>query len=168
MKKTLIIVGVLVLSTALVYVFFYLFQNPGSKEQEDLLDDSLVTEDFGAKINYSNASENDIVVNTPKPGSDVFSGFVVSGKARGTWFFEAVAPFSLVDWDGRIIYEGYVTAQDDWMTEDFVLFEGTIGEFEMPEYSSSGALILRNDNPSALSEYDKAVEIPVFLKIVDY
>ena len=51
--------------------------------------------------------------------------------ARGHWFFEGSFPVMVVDWDGRIIATHFATAQDDWMTEDFVRFEGEI-EFELP------------------------------------
>ena len=70
----------------------------------------------------------------------------------------------VVDWDGRIIGEGYVTAEGEWMTEDFVPFSGTI-DYTLPvdSYSASGTIIFHKDNPSGLPEHDAAFEVPVLL-----
>lgn len=105
-----------------------------------------------------------IRLDNPRPNQTVSSPLVVTGEARGYWFFEADFPVVLVDWDGRIIAEGIATAQDEWMTEEFVPFEAEL-EFEIPEdiYSYNGALILQKDNPSGLPENDDALEIPVTL-----
>lgn len=69
-----------------------------------------------------------------------------------------------MNWDGLIIAEGIATAKTDWMTTDFVEFEGEL-TFVVDEnvYSNRGALILKKDNPSGLPENDDALEIPVIL-----
>lgn len=107
--------------------------------------------------------ENVITLDSPVSGETISSPLTVRGKARGTWFFEATFPFVLVDWDGKIIAQSYATAQGEWMTEEYVLFEGAI-EFEKPEYSNRGALILQKSNPSGLPEHDAALEIPIVYK----
>ena len=70
----------------------------------------------------------------------------------------------LVDWDGRIIAESFAQAQGEWMTEEYVPFEGKL-VFNVPPdagpQSLLGTLILRKDNPSGLPEHDDAFEIPV-------
>ncbi|MFA5987054.1 MAG: Gmad2 immunoglobulin-like domain-containing protein [Candidatus Paceibacterota bacterium] len=104
-----------------------------------------------------------IQVNFPKPNGLVSSPLKITGKARGSWFFEASFPVTLVNWDGLIIAEGVAQATSDWMTEDFVPFEATL-EFEKPTYKNNGALILKNDNPSGLSQNDKSIEIPILFK----
>lgn len=65
-----------------------------------------------------------------------------------------------------IIAEGFATAKTNWMTTDFVEFEGNL-TFVVDEnvYSDRGALILKKDNPSGLPENDDALEITV--KIAD-
>jgi len=97
----------------------------------------------------------------------ISSPFTVTGFAKGNWFFEASFPIVVVDWDGRIIGQGIATAKDEWMTEKFVPFEGTI-TFEKPtgaeERLRRGAVIFRRDNPSDLPENDAALEIPVYFK----
>jgi len=98
-----------------------------------------------------------------QPGDSIESPLVITGEARGYWYFEASFPIVLVNWDGLIIANGFATAQDEWMTEDFVPFEGTL-EFTKPSYGENGALILQKDNPSDLPEFDDALEIPIKFK----
>ncbi len=109
---------------------------------------------------YSNTSANEIVLESPAPEERLSSPLTISGRARGTWFFEGDAPVILTDWDGLIIAQGYITAQDEWMTEEFVPFTGTLN-FRKPEYGDRGSLILRADNPSDLPKYDRALEISI-------
>ncbi len=112
---------------------------------------------------YSNASEDLIVVDNLAAGDTISSPLIITGRARGYWFFEASFPIIVVDWDGRIVAEGYAQTSSDWMTEDFVPFIATI-EFATPEaigLINRGAIILHRDNPSDLRENDAALEIPV-------
>lgn len=106
-----------------------------------------------------------IRVNEPQPQQTVGNPITLSGEARGYWFFEASAPVLVTDWDGRIIGEGFITPTDDWMTEDFVPFSGTVS-YELPvdAYSASGTIIFKKDNPSDLPAHDDAFEFPIILK----
>lgn len=106
-----------------------------------------------------------IVLDAPAPYSTLTSPVTVSGRARGTWFFEGSFPITIVDWDGLIIGEGVATATGEWMTEEFVPFTATVTyTFDAGSYSDRGAIILRRDNPSGLPENDAALEIPVYLR----
>lgn len=112
--------------------------------------------------------ENDLIkIFTPKPGDVIVSPLAVKGEARGVWFFEASFPIILTDWDGRIIAEYFAQAQGEWMSQNYVSFEGVI-EFENPSwedgFSKRGLLILKKDNPSGLPQYDDALEIPVLFE----
>lgn len=104
---------------------------------------------------------------SPLPNAEISSPVVITGEARGTWYFEASFPIFLTDWDGKIIGQGIAEAQSDWMTADFVPFKATL-TFDTAlisgQYSPSGTLILKKDNPSGLPENDDALEIPVRLK----
>lgn len=116
-----------------------------------------------------------IRVSDPKKEQTISSPLMIEGEARGTWYFEATFPVTLVDWDGRIIAEHYAEAQGgpdaevgaNWMTEDFVPFKATL-EFESPykpgdpDFMKRGAVILRKSNPSGLPEHDDALEFTVF------
>jgi len=107
-----------------------------------------------------------ITLTTPTPNSVVTNPLLISGSARGSWYFEASFPVVLTDWDGKIIAEGHAEAQSDWMTTYFVSFIATL-EFSSPypeggqEFMKKGYLILRKDNPSGLPENDDALEIPI-------
>ncbi len=105
-----------------------------------------------------------ININQPLPNATVTSPLVVTGQARGTWFFEASFPVFLTDWDGKIITQGIAQAQSDWMTTEFVPYTATLTYVLEPSYSNRGTLILKKDNPSGLPENDDALEIPVLLK----
>jgi hypothetical protein len=119
------------------------------------------SEEGQLEASYTNADEDLIQVTSPAPGATISSPLTVSGQARGGWYFEATAPVVVVDWDGRIIAEGYVTAVGDWMTDEFVPFEGQIVFTPDTSVSDAGAVILQAANASDLPENDRAVEIPV-------
>ncbi len=107
-----------------------------------------------------------IVIDYPRSEDKISSPLIVTGKAVGNWFFEGDFPVIVTDWDGMIIGEGYATAKGDWMTEDFVEFEGTIeftrGESSM--YKNNGIVIFLKDNPSGLPRNDDAREIQINFK----
>lgn len=122
--------------------------------------DKTFTEDIGNEL-----EKRDLIrINNPRPNQIISSPLTITGEARGTWFFEASFPVSLVDWDGRIIAQGVAKAKSDWMTTDFVPFEAILTFVVDPNsYSNRGSLILKKDNPSGLPEHDDALEIPIEL-----
>ncbi len=102
-----------------------------------------------------------IIVDSPRNGDDVSSGKItLSGKARGMWYFEANAPVELRDENNKLITQSYITAEGEWMTEDFVPFKGGI-TFTVPEGMDNGFVVFKNDNPSGEPSRDKSVSIPV-------
>lgn len=120
------------------------------------------TENIGNELDITNL----IRVSTPRPNQVISSPLTIEGEARGFWFFEGSFPIVLTDWDGLIIAEGIATAKGEWMTEGFVPFTATL-EFKNPKYKNNGTLILRRDNPSGLSENDKALEIPIIYEKIN-
>lgn len=117
-------------------------------------------EDIGNELD-----KDDLIrISSPRPNETVRSPLKVTGVARGNWFFEASFPIAVVDWDGKIIGEGYATADSDWMTAQFVPFSASV-ELDATQmqggYSNRGTLILRKNNPSGLPENDDALEIPI-------
>lgn len=106
-----------------------------------------------------------IEVSRPEAGETVGNPIELTGEARGNWFFEASAPVVVTDWDGRIIGESFITAEGEWMTEEFVPFSGTV-EYELPadSYSATGTVIFQKANPSGLPEHDAAREVRVILE----
>jgi hypothetical protein len=107
-----------------------------------------------------------IVLDSPVEKEVISNPLMLSGQARGGWFFEASFPVTLTNWDGLIIAEGPATAVGDWMTSEFVPFTMTLpftnpytpGD---PDFMKRGTLILQKDNPSGLPENDNALEIQV-------
>ena len=141
-KKIILVLSVLIITLALAKVSLYLITNESTKN-----------------ISY----KNKIILYNFTENQKIESPLTIKGRARGTWFFEGSFPIILVNWDGLIIAQSYATAKTDWMTEDYVEFEGKI-EFQKPGVYDRGALILQKDNPSGLSEYDDALEISIEYK----
>ncbi len=60
------------------------------------------------------------------------------------------------------LFESFVQAQGEWMTEEFVPFSSPI---TIPgEYRGPARLILHRDNASGLPEHDKSVSIPITIE----
>lgn len=111
-----------------------------------------------------NIKDNDmIVVVSPIKDAIISSPLSISGKARGNWYFEGSFPVILMDNYKNVIAEGHVTAQEEWTTNDFVKFIGSI-EFNNFIKGSKGFLVLKKDNPSGLIENDDSIEIPIIFK----
>ena len=105
------------------------------------------------------AKKEMIQVEAPQPGEAVRSPLTVRGKARGPWYFEGDFPLILRDHRGEILARGIASANGEWMTDDFVPFEGRL-EFVTPK-QMAGDLILQKDNPSDRRELDDSLIIPV-------
>lgn len=120
--------------------------------------------DWGREYNFTDL-ENDslIVVDYPKEGQKINSPLKISGKAKGSWFFEGSFSIELVDIDRNIISRGIATSTKDWMTEDFIDFTSEI-YFDKPTSTTNAIIILKKDNPSGNLEFDQSVFIPVTLK----
>jgi len=125
-------------------------EEEGTEEEEDLGE---------AGDSNENKEEKDIMVESPKPNEVISSPLIITGEARGTWFFEANFPVKILNGNGEEIAVHYAEALDEWMTEDFVPFRAEI-EFEKPE-TATGFLVLEKNNPSDLREYDDELIIPV-------
>lgn len=116
---------------------------------------------LGALFFISSRNQNNAMIRVATPTADAFitSPLVISGQARGNWYFEASFPAELIDANGKQLFIGPVQAQGEWMTKEFVPFNSEI-IFAQPE-TANGTLILRKDNPSGLPENDAEVRIPV-------
>ena len=112
--------------------------------------------------NEADALSDQIIVSTPLPDQLITSPLIITGKARGTWFFEATFPVSLLDSNGNVLTLHYAATEEGWMTEDFISFAATI-EFEDLE-TGTGFLVLDKNNPSDIHEYDAQLVIPVRFK----
>ncbi len=108
----------------------------------------------------SPASKDDLItVNAPLPGATVTSPLVVTGEARGNWYFEASFPVEIRDANQVLLGQGVAQAQTDWMTVNYVPFT-LILPFTTPT-TSTGTLILKKDNPSGEPQNDNQLVIPI-------
>jgi hypothetical protein len=118
---------------------------------------------FAQDIGNELAKMDLITIDSPRPTATVSSPLTITGKARGTWYFEASFPIELQDSSGKVIAQHYAEAQGEWMTENFVPFKATLTYPAQPT-GSRGKLILRKDNPSGLSQNDDSLIIPIVFK----
>ncbi len=119
---------------------------------------TMSTPDTQQDFTYKNATKDNIVVDLPYPGAVTGKKFTVIGKARGTWYFEASFPVKVLDKDGKVLVTTHATAQDEWMTEDFVPFTS---EIAVPlTYIGPATLILEKDNPSGDVVRDASLSFP--------
>jgi hypothetical protein len=106
-----------------------------------------------------------IIVDTPRQDqliilrADGTGHVLISGRARGFWYFEASFPVALYDANGKELVRTYIMTDKDWMTTDFVPFEKDL-DFPKPT-TKHGILRLEKDNPSGLPEHDEHIDIAV-------
>ena len=93
--------------------------------------------------------------------SNIISPLIVTGEARGTWYFEASFPIEIRSAQGDVIGQGYAQAKTEWMTTDFVAFQSIPITFTAEPAGSAGTLVLKKDNPSGLPENEDQLLIPV-------
>lgn len=104
--------------------------------------------------------QNDTVrVTAPLPEGVVMSPLMVTGEARGTWYFEASFPVTVRDANDQVLGTGVAQAQGEWMTTEFVPFQAMVS-FSASS-TATGFLVLHKDNPSGLPENDAEVRIPI-------
>lgn len=118
-------------------------------------DGKMFTQDIGNELEKREL----IRIAMPRPNEAVKSPLLISGEARGVWFFEATFPISVLNDKDEIIGVGFAQADDEWMTEDFVPFSAEV-QFD-PRGAKKGFVILKKDNPSGLPEHDDELRIPV-------
>lgn len=118
----------------------------------------------------ANELSNLIKVNEPVSDQTVKSPLLVTGEARGYWFFEASFPVRIYDDNGLELGVAVAQAQGDpatgevnWMTENFVPFRAVL-EFKKPA-TRKGTLVLQKDNPSGLPEHDAELKVPVIFDL---
>ena len=97
-------------------------------------------------------------VDAPLPNMQATSPLTVTGKARGSWYFEASFPIKLYDANNKLIAQLPAQAQSDWMTTEYVPFSATLF---FTSDTATGTLVLQNDNPSGLPENQKELKIPL-------
>ncbi|MDB5204518.1 MAG: hypothetical protein JWP09_546 [Candidatus Taylorbacteria bacterium] len=103
-----------------------------------------------------------IVIDSPKSNDTIKSPVTITGRARGSFYFEGSLPVKLLDSAGKVIAEAPAKAQSDWMTSEFVPFKVTLNYTE-PTAATSATLSFHNDNPSGLPKNDKEYKMAIIL-----
>jgi len=103
--------------------------------------------------------EEGIIISEPKPNEKIKSPLIIKGRARGNWFFEAEFTAELYDAQNNFLSRAILTATEDWMTSNFVPFEGKL--VFLQQTASSGILRFLSANPSGLIEHQKVFEVPI-------
>jgi hypothetical protein len=98
-------------------------------------------------------------VEAPEPQALIESPLECRGRARGSWFFEATFPISLLDARGAVVARHYAEASGEWMTESFVPFAAQLS-FQPPA-TDTGVLVFHRANASGLPEHDAELRVPV-------
>ena len=112
------------------------------------------------------STEQGILVSSPKINEKIKSPLEIKGDARGYWFFEAEFLAELYDANNNFLGGAILTAKDDWMTENFVPFEGEL-TFSQPA-TSLGTLKVLSANPSGLPEHQRIFEVPIQFEEIPY
>jgi cbb3-type cytochrome oxidase subunit 3 len=164
-KKTLIIILIIILVVILAWIYVK------NKEQENNniiannnvnLNETVNNEDIENKINYK--KDKGLSLENPQVNERLSSPVSIKGEAIGSWYFEANFRVKLVNREsGDIISQSYVTALDNWMTEESVDFEGIL-EFNVNK-ETKALLILESANPSGLIENQMTYTVPVILNV---
>jgi len=143
-------------------VVWYALQPTPAPELPGPLETPQVPQEPQAELEWHNATIDDIRVAQPQAGNSVGRSFTVAGEARGGWFFEASFPMEIRDANGNQLLQGFIEAQGEWMTSEFVPFSTTTRI--AGSYTGPATLILHRDNASGLPEHDKSVAIPIVIQ----
>lgn len=100
-----------------------------------------------------------IVTDAPAAHSIVSDSFLVTGKARGQWFFEGSFSIKVLAANGDVLGSGIARAQGDWMSIGFVPFTASV-DFR-PRGNAEGIVRFVKNNPSGAPELDAHFDVPV-------
>ena len=152
MKKYIIAVLTLIALSAAISGGFFYFQTDALMKNETPPGVIPSAENKSNLIKVSNINVGDIVE----------SPVLIKGEARGIWYFEGSFPVCVTDSAGVELGCTPATAKGEWMTENFVPFEG-VAIFKQPT-TTAGFIILKKDNPSDLPKFDDQLKISVKFK----
>ncbi len=116
---------------------------------------------FTENLNEKELNTDPVII-SPDISKPIGSPLLLSGEARGFWFFEGSFPVKLIDEKGQTIATGTAKAKSNWLTENFVPFEVKL-TFKEPS-TTNGQIILSKDSPSGLAENNRSIKIPVIFQ----
>lgn len=116
-------------------------------------------------MKLQNADYADVEIKSPLTGAVISDILQIKGAIPGTWYFEAIAQFKIVDESYNEIAIGTVQALSDWMTTQRVPFEVTLPIANL-NYKGKATIIIQSENVQGEEEGEKLVKrmfIPIEL-----
>jgi len=173
MKRNLFLIGILVLALVLGGVLVFVKKEEKKEEMvctqevKECPDGSFVARiPPNCEFDLCPGEKEGILIFSPKRNEKIKSPLKIEGKARGFWFFEGEFNAKLYDTHENLLGTAILTAKDNWMSEDFVPFEGEL-EFVQPA-TSLGTLRFLSSNPSGLPENQKIFDLPIQFEETPY
>jgi hypothetical protein len=117
-------------------------------------------------MRLQNADYGDIEIKSPTPNAGIAGDFVIKGSMPGSWYFEAVAQFKILDATYKEIAIGSVQALSDWMTTQRVPFEVKMNT-SMLNTKGKATIVISSENVEGGDEGErnvKRMEIPVVIR----
>jgi len=163
MRKILFLILIIILILILGGIYFSTKKEKGvvcTQDVKECSDGSFVSR-IPPKCEFAACpgEKEVILISLPKKNEKIKSPLKIEGQARGFWFFEAQFTAELYDGNNNFLGRDILTAKNDWMTENFVPFEGELTFF--PPSTTFGTLKFLSANPSGLPENQKIFEVPV-------
>jgi hypothetical protein len=164
--KIIILVLILMIIGVLAWSYSVLPEKPvACTADAKLCSDGSYVSRTGPNCEFTPCAKEDLIrVSLPRANEVVSSPLLITGEARGNWFFEASFPIRLYDAEGKELGVAVAQAKSDWMTEDFVPFEAKLA-FQAPK-TANGTLVFEKDNPSGLPENADELRMPVLFSSV--
>lgn len=171
--KKIIGIGTILCAIAILGVGCNVQVNPAKKNldtNKNTNTETMVNTDADANANVNaNVNANtpiktgndDIEIDNIKANDAVSFPLTISGSAKGTWFFEADFPITVVDAKGTKIAAAIARATEDWMTTDFIGFTATAADTLAVPASETGEIIFAKSNPSGLPENNAEYRLPI-------
>jgi len=136
------------------FAIYQHYQNPADTT------DTPISTDIPTAIPTATPSPTPVAsISTPASNTLVKSPISVKAIAPNTWFFEGQLPVQLIDANGTVIAHSTATPLTDWETTGPVSLKATL-TFTKPG-TSTGTLVIRNNNSSDLATDDVFYSIPV-------
>lgn len=167
-KYYLILLGIILVAAVLLRISsFFSNKSDDVVKQPESVESFVLEGESKTEVLATNTVSNiepekvvvaEAAITSPQSLEIVSSPLVVSGQAKGSWFFEGSLPVKLVDELDNIIAVAPAQAESDWMTSNFVPFKALL---DFTSTSSTGYLIVAKDNPSGLAEFDDSIRIPL-------
>lgn len=125
--------------------------------------DTSPTPQFTTSLSWALAEQ--VIIISPAENALIDNPLIITGSAPGNWFFEWVAPVTIVNRNGLILWDWYISAIGEWMTTGMVDFSGLIVYNRDPITPYPyWWIILNRDNPSGMPENDAWIEIPILFE----